>query len=241
MEFDGWQRTVCINVPLLVVYLRSIESLLKRAALLSYSSQSLRNIGGTLKINFIFSRTCHFSIPRRALMMSALITLAWSSLAFCGEVHDAARGGDLGKVKALLETSPDLIFSKDDNGLMPLHYAAQYGHKAMAELLLSNKADVNAKDNYGQTPLHYAAQYGHKAMAELLLNNKAEVNAKTKSRVTPLHMAAQQGYQKIAELLLANKAEVNAKTNFGWTPLYVAAQNGHKDVATLLSQHGGRE
>jgi ankyrin repeat protein len=216
--------------------------LLKHAArLLSWSSQSLRTIGETMKINIFFSRICHVSLPRRALMMFLLITLAWNSLAFCGEIHDAARDGDLGKVKALLKTGPDLVSGKDDFSRTPLHYAAQYGHRAVAELLLSNKAEVNAKDNYGQTPLHYAAQYGRKDVAELLLSNKADVNAITKSRVTPLHMAAQQGYLEMAELLLVNKAEVNAKTNFGWTPLYVAAHNGHKDVAALLSQHGGRE
>ena len=35
-----------------------------------------------------------------------------------------------------------------------LHYAALKNHKDLAELLLANKADVNAKDNYGNTPLH---------------------------------------------------------------------------------------
>ena len=28
------------------------------------------------------------------------------------------------------------------------------GHKDVAELLLANKAEVNAKDNDGETPLH---------------------------------------------------------------------------------------
>jgi ankyrin repeat protein len=191
--------------------------------------------------NAFLSQICYSQIPRRAVMMVALITLAWSSIAFCGEVHDAVRAGDLEKVQALIKNSPDLALGKDDIGSTPLHYAAQYGHKAVAELLLANKAEINARDRSGQTPLHYAAQYGQNTMAELLLNNKADVNAKTKSSVTPLHLAAQKGYQEMAALLLANKAEVNAKTNYGWTPLFVAAQNGHKDMATLLGQHGGHD
>ena len=60
----------------------------------------------------------------------------------------------------------------------------------MAELLLANKAEVNAKDNRRWTPLHWAAAQGHKDVAELLLANKAEVNAKDKDGEMPLHYAA---------------------------------------------------
>jgi len=35
-----------------------------------------------------FSRFCHSPIPRRAAVV--LVALAWSSLAFGGEIHDAA-------------------------------------------------------------------------------------------------------------------------------------------------------
>ncbi len=53
--------------------------------------------------------------------------------------------------------------------MTPLHFAAAYGHpENVVELLLANKADVNAKDNNGWTPSHTAAAYGHKDLAELL-------------------------------------------------------------------------
>ena len=166
----------------------------------------------TMSTRFFFSRLCHSSILRRAAVM--LVTLSWSSFAFCGEIHDAAAAGDLGKVKALLKDNPDLVFSKDGNGTTPLHFAAIFDHKDVAELLLDNKADVNAKDNKGS----------------MTLNNGGE---------TPLHYAALKGYMDVAELLLTNKADINAKDNDGKSPLYYATSSQHDDVAELLERHGG--
>jgi ankyrin repeat protein len=83
-------------------------------------------------------------------------------------LYDAARHGNLAKVKALLKGNPGLVFSKDNEGTTPLHTAAANGHKDVAELLVANKAEVNAKDSHGFTPLHWAAYFGHRHVAELL-------------------------------------------------------------------------
>jgi ankyrin repeat protein len=50
----------------------------------------------------------------------------------------------------------------------PLHKAAYGGCKDVAELLLANKAEVNAKDTDGETPLHMAGAEEHEDVAELL-------------------------------------------------------------------------
>jgi ankyrin repeat protein len=114
-----------------------------------------------------FTRLCHPPIPSRAVV--TLVVLACSSLAFGGEIHDASKAGDLGKVKLLLKDNPGLALSKDDKyALTPLHLAAFKGHKDVAELLLTSKAEVNAKDNLALTPLHMAALGGHTDVAVLL-------------------------------------------------------------------------
>src|SRR5208283_397663 len=193
---------------------------------------SIQPNGGTMNTMHSFCRRCYSIIPRLAAVM--LVALAWSGLAFCGEIHDAAQSGDIAKVASLLKDNPDLVFSKGDNGATPLHNAAGKGHKDVAQLLLANKADVNAKDSDGNTTLHTAAYYGNRDVAQLLLANKADVNAKDSDGNTTLHIAAYYGHKDVAALLLANRADVNAKDDNGSTPLHYAAGKGHKDVAALL-------
>jgi hypothetical protein len=171
------------------------------------------------------------SIPERVTKTEAIVTDTIT------DVHLAAEQGDLEKVKALLETNPDLATSKDKSGITPLHLAAYRGHKNIVELLLSKGADLNAKMKGGQTPLHAALEKGQKEVVELLLAYYA--NAWDNDGHTPLHCAAYQGHKEVVELLLAN--HVNAKNKDGHTPLHYALEKGHKDVADLLRQHGGHE
>ncbi|HEY3857123.1 MAG TPA: ankyrin repeat domain-containing protein [Verrucomicrobiae bacterium] len=170
-----------------------------------------------------------------------LITLACSHLAFCGEIHDAARDGDLVKVKTLLKDNPDLVFSKDIDGKTPLHWAVMHDRMDAANFLLTQKANVNAKEKTGLTPLHWAAMKCFRDMAELLLSKKAEVNSRSIDGRTPLDWAAAQDCKDVAELLLANKAKVNVKTYNGFTPLHTALFFGHTNLVNLLRQHGARE
>ena len=170
-----------------------------------------------------------------AIISLLLFTTLLCRPAFCGEIHDAAKRGDLEKVKALLKDNPNLVFSKDDDGMTPLHWAA---NKDVAQLLLTYKAEVNVRNNDGNTPLHWAVNLGTKDVVELLLANKAAVNAKNNHDLTPLHYAAAWGRKDVAELLLVHGADVNAKQNNGQTPLHRAAMAGSKDVAELLLVHG---
>jgi ankyrin repeat protein len=156
-----------------------------------------------------------------------------------GGIHDSARDGDLRRVQALLDGNADLVFSVDKAGYMPLHYAALWGHKDVARLLLTRKADVNSKTKLGYTSLHLAVSQSEKDMAEFLLADGADVNVKNNDGATPLLLAAILGFKEMAKLLLANGAEVDAKMSGGYwsggfTPLHAAALYGHKDVADLL-------
>jgi ankyrin repeat protein len=168
-----------------------------------------------------------------------LVALAWSSLAFCGEIHDAAASGDLEKVTVLLKNNPDLVSSKDNTGKTPLHWAAYKGYTNVAELLLANKADVNALDDEGDTPLHEAAYEGYDIQVKGPTGQIIKaVDGNFFPGAVTVALAPGSNPINMVKLLISNKAEVNAKDNDGCTPLHKAASSANKDVVkVLLSNH----
>ena len=148
----------------------------------------------------LFSRLWHSLIFLRAAVVLLVLAVVvssfpiWSRIVICR----AAQDDNLAMVKVLLKVWPDLIFSRskeeyfhepNDSGWTPLHYAAAYGHKDVVELLLINKAEVDAKDADGRTPLGVAAYTGKTNVAGLLLANGASVNTFNRGGWTPLHAA----------------------------------------------------
>jgi ankyrin repeat protein len=184
-----------------------------------------------MKICLFLGWLHHSPIPRLAIVV--LIALIFSAPSFCAEIHNAARDGDLEKIKMLIKGNPELVSSKDSTGYTPLHYAVEEWHKDVAELLLANNADVNAKGAGGKTPLHYAIEERCKDVAELLLANKADVNAKDKNGRTPLHYAVEEGHRLLPERLVPSKAAVNANGT-GERFFQVAARSSRKDMVELL-------
>jgi ankyrin repeat protein len=147
-----------------------------------------------------------------------VVAITWSGVAFCGEIHKAAKAGDVEKVKAILKASPDVMNEKDEDVFTPLHIAAAFDFVEVAKVLLAQGADLEAKNFTGQTPLHMAVKAGHEEMVKLLLDKKADVHAKDKAGATPLHYAVVKS-KSLIELLLSCKANVNSRSDAGETPL----------------------
>ena len=80
----------------------------------------------------------------------------------------AARKGQSGVVKVLLDNKADVNVSRPTDGVTPLYVAAQEGHTEVVKLLLDYKADVNAREHDGFTPLHAAAHQGHTEVAKFV-------------------------------------------------------------------------
>ena len=70
------------------------------------------------------------------------------------------------------------MISQFQNGLAPLHMAAQGDHVDSARLLLYHKAPVDDVTVDYLTPLHVAGHCGHHRVAKLLLDRKANPSAR---------------------------------------------------------------
>ena len=93
---------------------------------------------------------------------------------------------DIATVHAHIDAGTNIDMVDDWTGKTALHYAAEYGHLEIAELLLNNGADVNRRDDDKATPLYFAAAGGFLEVARLLLIYGADINAKDKARETPM-------------------------------------------------------
>jgi hypothetical protein len=92
-------------------------------------------------------------------------------------LHRACAAGALDTVKLCLKAGSEVEFKGRTWERTALHYAAEAGHDAVVEQLLSAKANVNSRDQYQQCPLHMAATKNRATVLELLLKRGAEVNA----------------------------------------------------------------
>lgn len=117
----------------------------------------------------------------------------------------AAKKGDEGTVRTLIEADPALLNARDRDGSTPLHCAAWKGHATVVTLLLDAGADVNARnqnDHWGDTPLHAAAHGGQRVVAEILITRGADVNARNSRGNTPLAESRIHDAKSVANLLI---------------------------------------
>lgn len=90
----------------------------------------------------------------------------------------AAALGDADRVVALLDRDPDSIHQMRANGKRPLSAAVEFGHGAIARLLLDRGADPSLPELGAQSgaSLHAAARSGNHELVELLLARGADPN-----------------------------------------------------------------
>lgn len=157
------------------------------------------------------------------------------------ELMDAAKRGDKEKVEALIQKGIDVNerdFWASVGQTTALHYASKGGHSAVVELLLANRADIEATDSYAATALHNASRNGHLDVVGVLLSHKGNIDARDQDGATPLHHAAQGNHPTVIDFLLDHKANIEAGDEDLKTPVYWAAKQGSDQAVSKLLQRG---
>lgn len=154
------------------------------------------------------------------------------------DLFEAAAAGQLARVKELVEKEPALANRFAPDGFPVFALSAAFGHRNVAEYLLSRGADVNSvsQNATGYTALTGAVAAGSAELVAWLLSHGANANHRYGPGYSPLHEAAANGHLEIVRVLLEAGADPAARTNDGKTPLSFAEERGHTEIGAFLRE-----
>src|SRR5438046_411839 len=93
-----------------------------------------------------------------------IAALCFVRAAYCADIHDSVKDGNLDKIKEQLDQSPDFAILRDSSDRTPFHYAVERGDEKILQLLLDTKPEprgLNALDNKNLSALDIAAAKGN--------------------------------------------------------------------------------
>jgi cytohesin len=140
-------------------------------------------------------------------------------------------------VRVLLTNKANVSAGDAESGGQALHHAVDNNRRAVIELLLAHKADVNAGTTKGWKPLQLAARNGNEWMVKRLVAAGAKLETGESGETTALHEAAIGGNGRVVEFLLGKGAKLDARNYGGCTPLHFAVAYEKVDAVEVLLKH----
>ena len=123
----------------------------------------------------------------------------------------------------------------DEDGKIPILYAARYGLDEIVDRLIEGGCDINKTDQGGRTPLLWAAKNGDDDIVASLIAAHADVNRPDDGDGwSPCWWAALKGHDDVVSLLVEANAEVDRPDKVGMTPLTYALKHNLKRMVDAL-------
>jgi ankyrin repeat protein len=184
-----------------------------------------------------------------ALRLCLLVTIAIAAAMVpateaASEIHAAAKAGDTGQVRRLLDAGTE-IDAKDERGFTPLLWAVYGGHRETVELLIERGADIGyrhpAFGTAADLSFQLECQRGYSGATEFLVSKGAgfDPDGVGPQGLNRLRVAVMLGSQDMVRWLIDQGVDVNAASpRDGRVALLWAAQKGHLEIATALVDAG---
>ncbi|KAI9924577.1 hypothetical protein MW887_006850 [Aspergillus wentii] len=155
-------------------------------------------------------------------------------------LHVLAFFGITGKAKRLIEQGADVNAQENYLGITPLHCAAHRGNEEMVELLLSNKANINAICKEGNTALHMAAQHGQRKVIKTLLARRVNSRMPNRNGATALQATVGTANDEaIVPLLIKTRFDMDTQNLItGNTALHLAVEYKQPRILLFLLEKG---
>ena len=116
-------------------------------------------------------------------------------------IHLSAEGNQPSSMIYFLFKQKFDIYTRDENGSTPLHWACYSGAEDSVNYLIGLNADIDAQDKEKLTPLHLATLYNREKIVIKLLQNGADKNLKNSRGEKPIDIAIKKNLISIVNIL----------------------------------------
>lgn len=153
----------------------------------------------------------------------------------------AVMEGDYALVRKALDSGKKYdVEDADEMGITLLMYSAQNGLDDIVELLVTNKANVNAQMQNGTTSLMLACEHAHICTVALMVELGAHINLLQNTGETALMKAVRRGHKQIVRFLLENGANFSEQNSSGYTALSYAKMMRLTEIEDIIVDHINR-
>ena len=164
---------------------------------------------------------------------------AGSTLPNSYPVFNAARAGDLDKLKVLVAAGASLDFRGGEDELPVMTAAVLSESVPTVSFLLNTGLDLNQKDNRQGTPAAVAAAFGYLDILKLLRNGGADLSIPVFTDNQTLIMQAIRNNQtEVVDYLIGEGLDVNAVDSDCFSNLAYAAELGNVAIVESLLDAG---